>query len=61
MSSCGKRLAYRTVAAVVAAAGLLVTGCDSTVTATLENGAINMSTSFITSLFQALVQVYTTQ
>lgn len=36
---------------------LLLTGCDDTLRTTVENGIITSSTSFLSSLFQALLQV----
>lgn len=33
-------------------------GCDPTLRATLEDGAINVSTSLLTSVLQAVVQVF---
>lgn len=39
---------------------LLLGGCDPTLQATVENGIINVSTSFLTALLQAVAQVYTT-
>lgn len=48
----------RGVALVIAASLFALTGCDPTIRSTVEDGVINVSTSLVTSVFQALAQVF---
>ena len=49
---------YNRLALVAFAGSAILTGCDPTLRATTENGIINLSTSFMTSLLQAVIQVF---
>ncbi len=50
---------WRHAIATLVSAGTLFQfgGCDPTIRATLEDGIINVSTSLLTAVFQALVDV----
>ena len=54
-----KRTALRLMIALTMGTSLILGGCDPTIQATVENGIINTTTSFLTSFFQAVLQVYT--
>lgn len=43
--------------ALLIGAPLLLSGCDPTIQNTVEDGVINLSTSFLASLLQAVIQV----
>jgi hypothetical protein len=47
----------RSLAALLVGSSALLTGCDPTLRATVEQGIITSSTSLLTSFYQALLQV----
>lgn len=49
----------RGFALALAASLIALTGCDPTIRATVEDGVINVSTSLLTSVAQAVSQVFT--
>lgn len=53
------RLRARLIRFAASAGGsaLLLSGCDPTIQTTVENGIINVSTAFLSSFLQALLQV----
>jgi hypothetical protein len=55
-----KRKSVNATLAIASGTTLILGGCDPTLQATVENGIINVSTSFLTALLQAITQVYTT-
>jgi len=55
-----KQKTYTWAAVALSGTLLFLTGCDPTLQATVENGVITSSTTFLTAVLAAITQVYTT-
>lgn len=53
-----RSLFFHRFALVTLGTTMILSGCDPTLRGTTENGLINLSTSFLTSFLQAIIQVF---
>jgi hypothetical protein len=53
-----RKRAFRSLAVLAVGGAFLLGDCDPTVQATVENGIINTSTAALSSVFQALLNIF---
>ena len=58
MRSCQKRIPWRRLALAAAGTTFILSGCDPQLRATVENGFISLSTSALTAVMRALLELW---